>query len=194
MRLTELSIPHDREELSLELMVAGYSPLGSGDFADVYHKPGAAYVLKVFEPRDEAYRAFLTLARSHQDNPHFPKIIGKLVNIKNKWFAVRLEKLERYRYDSTLIYRYIRWRDERGKHDPQGMFAMELEDAFEFMEEYPKLQEACDLIIDNLLTQGGQSLAGHVPDFRQDIRNDNIMMRGNTIVIVDPIVPNKEMK
>ena len=54
--------------------------------------------------------------------------------------------------------------------------AMHQGDAFDFMQGYPKLEQACDLVIDNLL-----------PKFELDIKRDNIMMRGKTIVLSDPI-------
>lgn len=176
MKISELYIPDDRESMSLELMLADYKHLGAGSFGDVYYKPGATYVLKVFTATDTAYQAYIALARAHPENPHFPKFFGKLVRLNSKFLAIRMEKLERYTYNSSLIAQYVRYRDEPIP-DQTSYFAMTMADTMEFMEEYPELQQACDLIIDNLSGK-----------FRLDINNDNLMLRGRKIVITDPVV------
>lgn len=181
-RLDELSRPADMKDVFTLLAKAGYQQKMENDapgaFGAVWHKPGAPYVLKIFSSSDYAYEAFLKLAMAHQDNPHFPKIFGKLVKITPKYYGVRLEPLTPYKYDSTTIRRYTRYRNymHNADVDPNSIVAMEYEDCLEFLYEYPQLKEALDLIIDGLLDIYGN-----------DISNKNLMMRGKTIVITDPV-------
>lgn len=181
-RLDELSIPPDMKDAGEVLTKAGYEQQKANDapgaFGSVWRKGDTPYVLKIFSSSDYAYEAFLTLAMKHQDNPHFPKIFGKMVKVTPKYNAVRIEPLTPYKADSTLIRRYTRYRNYmRGNTvDPNSIVAMEYEDCLEFLYEYPKLKEALDLIIDGLLGLYGN-----------DISNKNLMMRGSTIVITDPV-------
>jgi GNAT superfamily N-acetyltransferase len=181
-RLDELSIPPDLKDAGEVLKRAGYEQQmaneAPGAFGSVWRKPGAPYVLKIFSSSDYAYEAFLKLAMAHQDNPHFPKIFGKMLKVTPKYNAVRIEPLTPYKYDSTLIRRYTRYRNymQNNDVDPNSIVAMEYEDSLEFLYEYPKLKEALDLIIDGLLDVYGN-----------DISNKNIMMRDKTIVITDPV-------
>lgn len=183
MRLTELSRPEDMKDATAVLKKAGYEQQAANDApgsqGSVWQKPGAPYVLKIFSAGDKAYQAFVQLAMRHQDNPHFPKFFGKMIKVTPKYYAVRIEPLTPYKYNSTLMYRYTKLRNYMagGGVDPNSMSAMEYDDCMEFLEEYPKLKEALDLIIDGLLDV-----------FDNDIANKNIMMRGKTIVITDPVI------
>lgn len=171
-RIDELSLPPNRISADQVLRNAGYLRIGSGGYAAVYHKPGAAYVLKVFAASDAPYIEFLKLAQAHQDNPHFPKFKGKMVKVTPVYNAIRMEKLSPYKHDETHITNYIKYRDA---HAPAGSWTAEvLDNAMETMEYNPSLKEACDLIIDNL-------------PFNCDMKRDNIMMRGDTLVIIDPV-------
>ncbi len=179
IRIDELYRPKSVDDASLHLLVGGYSPLGKGAYGEVWYKEGSSYVLKLFTTEDTAYVDFLKLAKQHQDNPSFPKFFGKLIRINDSVYAVRMEKLTKYKYDPTLIYKYMRYRDDnyvRNEADATSLVAMEFADSMEFMEDHQDLQAACDLIIDNLL-----------PKYRLDIKQDNFMMRGGTIVITDPV-------
>lgn len=175
-RLDELSRPPLRADATVVLKNAGYKRLGRGAFASVFHKPGKDYVLKVFSAKDEAYLAFIALAKTHL-NPHFPRFLGKIVKVTDDYCAIRMELLKPYRYDPSQIDLYIRTRDWVPE-DPNSYYAQQVEDAREFMGYRPELKLACDLIVDKLLTR---------PGIERDIRQDNIMMRGDTIVLTDPV-------
>ena len=171
---TNAYITEDRMSLDVaaqHLEKNGYEFLGAGSYGTVLQKPGVPYVLKLFGANDLAYISFIELARKNEANPHFPRFYGKLVKVTNDYYAIRMEPLDRYRYDSTLIYVYMRDRNYYRDNEPSDQFY----DAMELMEEYPLLQQACDIILDNL------------QNFKIDIRNDNLMLRGKTIVITDPI-------
>lgn len=173
-RLDEISRPASRLDADQVLRRAGYQRLGKGSFGAVYQKPGRPYVLKVISSRDRSYLDFIALARAHSTNPHFPRFYGKLVRVTPEYYGVRMEPLKPYRHDPTTIADYLTLRDYQG--NPNSYLSMRRDDAFEFMEEYPDLRAACDLIIDNLLTK-----------YPHDIKQDNLMLRGNTIVITDPV-------
>lgn len=175
-RIDEVTRPKSIYDASQKLIAAGYDVLGSGAFGRVFRKPGSPHVVKLFSALDTSYLAFIALAQTHP-SPHFPKFIGKVVRVTDDYYAVRTEPLTPYRGDSTLIDRYIRYRDAKWE-DPQGLTAMQFDDAVEFMEEHPTLRVACDLLKDHLLTN---------PEFRTDLHNGNIMMRGSTMVLSDPV-------
>lgn len=173
--ITELSRPKDRVTAHEVLTRAGYRLLGNGSFASVYQKPGAHYVLKLFDADDHAYMAFLSLVAQHP-NPHFPKFFGKSVRVSPGFSAVRMEPLGKYRGDPDLLSFYVRCRDIP---NPLPDTQMRLGDADELFYELPDLKVAIDLLIDHL---------GH---FRFDIRQDNIMSRGSQLVITDPVVTHE---
>jgi hypothetical protein len=172
--ITELTRPNTRLQADERLRQAGYSRLARGDFGAVYERPGANFVLKVFANSDAAYLAFLELARAHSDNPHFPKFFGKLVRITPVYSAIRMEKLAPYRGNPSAIDVYLRLSNYYREH-PNGPSG-EMGDAMEFMEYHPELKAACDLIADNLR-----------PQYQLDIKQSNLMVRGSTIVLIDPV-------
>ena len=184
MRINELTRPQKSNHAANILHDAGYKVLGRGSFGSVFEKPGANYVLKLFEEYDVAYRSFIDLVRRFP-NPHFPKFYGKLVRVSDEYYAIRMEKLDPYRGNEEMIRVYIMNRDYKpDKRDLHRQFYLDILDAKDFMEENPSLKEACGLIIDHL-----------APHFRIDIKQDNLMVRGKTtIVITDPVVGSTEKK
>lgn len=172
-RIEEIARPPNRAEADWVLQNAGYRRLGNGSFGAVYQKPGNPYVLKVFTPADKAYLDFLALARAHADNPHFPRFFGKIVPVTPAYSAIRMERLEPYTDDPLLIADYFDLRD----WSPDNNYgAMRRGEAIEYMESHPQLREACDLIMDHL-----------TPKYRIDIKPDNLMLRGKTVVLTDPV-------
>jgi hypothetical protein len=179
MRLNELSLPRETEELDELLHSRGWEKLGEGNYASVYSKPGITYALKVFE-RDSAYLAFLKLIASHP-NPHFPKIIGRL-RVTEKYRAVRMEKLrpqqsvavDGYHVKvSALLSAYLIAK----RHRLNDIQERNLELATSYLTDKPTLVAALDLISDELLGK-----------FHLDLNEANIMMRADgTPVITDPI-------
>lgn len=176
--LQEFTRPKDMDAADAVLIQAGYKHLGSGAYANVYHKPGKPYVLKVFTRFDTAYLAYIALVQS-QSNIHFPKFYGKLIKVTDSYYAIRTEHLERYdefadkERSVDVIGRYLFY----CAHPPRNPDQQEkFEVATKWMEEHASLKEACDIIAENLL-----------PKFHEDIHRNNIMMRGDVIVLTDPV-------
>ena len=157
MKISEITLPKTRENAQTILSRAGYETLGKGAFASVYEKPGRPYVIKLFSKEDDAYRAFIDLARKHP-NKHFPKFFGKLIQFPD-FYGIRMEKLAPYTGNSRYIRDYILF----GEDDTEEIMY------------HPELAEACDLIT---------TLLGK---YNLDIKDNNIMQRGNTLVFIDPV-------
>jgi hypothetical protein len=175
MRIFEITRPRGQKQADQVLRDSGYRRLASGSFGAVYQKEGGAYVLKVFSALDKAYHAFVELAKTNQDNPHFPKIFGKVVKVTPDYHAVRMEPLEPYKNDPHTLSIYMNYRDQIHQFSPQTFTRMSFEDALENFHDQPALKQACDLIVD------------HLSAFTLDIKQDNIMVRGKTLVFVDPV-------
>lgn len=158
--VTELSVPDTMKDAAKRLAASGYECLGGGSFGDVFYKSGADYVLKLFTNDDRAYIAFVKLAVANP-NKYFPKFHGSLIRVNDRYSAIRMEYLEPLKGDFWYdIYQYIHY----GRDETE-----------EFM--YNKeLSAACDLIKNKLLD-----------GFFLDIKGSNIMRRGNTPVITDPV-------
>lgn len=164
-RVDEITRPASQDEVYRILTKAGYDFLGQGSFGSVFEKPGANYVLKVFAANDDAYLAFIELARAHPDNPHFPKFTGKIVRVNDRFRAIRMEKLRPA--DSTVVD-YVDTYMNDWQHVPS------YDDAMQFLDWNPKLKEACDLIM-----QLGYEL---------DVNGSNCMGRADgTFVFTDPV-------
>ncbi len=172
-------MPSTAEEVDAMFQANGWEKM-SGYNADVYTKPNANYVVKVFE-RDSAYLAFLDLITKHP-NPHFPKLRGKmyLKQYDRLYNAVRLEKLtpiysvqvDAYTVRlSGMLNSYL----INKRHKLNDLQERNLELATEYLSDKPLLVEALDLI-DGLLDR--HSL---------DLNSDNIMARGDVPVIIDPV-------
>lgn len=171
--INELTIPDTFKGAVERLKSAGYNSLGSGYYGQVFEKPGADYVLKVFSNRDKAYTNFVNIARQNQDNPHFPKIKGSIVKVTDAYSAVRTEKLANYSGEyASVLEEYL----ETGslEHNNPDVKS-KLEKVFQ---EQPGLKDALDVIHSSLIKTGQ-----HENDFHMD----NMMSRGNTIVIIDPV-------
>lgn len=156
--LSELTVPKNYTSASVLLMQAGYRSLGYGAYGGVFQKPGANYVLKIFRNCDRAYMDFVKLAVANP-NPHFPKFYGKLVRINSKYSAIRMECLDFVvKNDWRRIKTYLVLDDDDGADIDRDMLI------------------ACDLIKEYLL-----------PKYTIDIKGSNVMYRGLTPVITDPV-------
>ncbi|MFD1936289.1 hypothetical protein ACFSKW_32940 [Nonomuraea mangrovi] len=65
------SITH--REATAELVLAGWTPCGVGDWATGLRSPDGLWVARVC-PFDPAYAAFLDLCRRRPDNPYLPRV------------------------------------------------------------------------------------------------------------------------
>lgn len=169
INLSEVTRPKQRGDVRKLLSNAGYEHKGSGQFGDVYKKPASPYVLKVFSANDAAYLSFLDLVRRHP-NPHFPKLFGKTVRLSDTTLAVRMEELEHGALLDALAAckPILQYMDPLSEDDEER--------GRDFMEAFPTLKQACDLIM--TLVESGHAL---------DISARNVMFRGRTIVFADPV-------
>jgi hypothetical protein len=150
------------------LATHGFKELGMGTFAGVYEKPGYPWMFKVFND-DPAYMMYLKYAIQHQSNPNVPKIKGNLLKINDETYAVRMEKLDNF--DSGLgdlqtMYFII---NVKRKHWTN-------EDINWLKKYYPGILQIID------------DLNKIKKSFEFDLHSGNIMLRGKTPVIVDPMV------
>lgn len=164
--VTELSVPATLKDATKRLAASGYKCIGGGSFGDVFYKSGSDYVLKLFTNNDRAYIAFVKLAVANP-NKYFPKFYSSLIRVNDKYSAIRMEYLEPLKGDFWYdIKEYILY----GKDETE-----------EFMYD-EELSTACNLI--RGLLDDGVGL---------DMKENNVMRRGNTPVITDPVVGDGEV-
>lgn len=138
-----------------------------GFFANVYQHPNYPYVAKVFV-NDNSYLKYFNYIKQNQSNPHVPKVRGKAVRIGNNAYVVRMEPLERVSSTDPVLRKYI------DPKLPLSVHSLIVDSNFPFLEEHHP--ELANLLGDVLrMTEG-------VPD----IHNENVMKRGDTLVITDP--------
>jgi hypothetical protein len=208
----EITRPDRQDSASKLLQSKGYKTLGSGYYATVLGKPETPHVLKLLDSTDKGYLEYVALAMA-VENPHFPKFRGKPFRVTREYYAVRLERLTpindnvckkygfKYNYQLLRILGSI---TESAKRGNQGNLSdndfLEMEFLFDddtgysdsenhvspnelarlkyenFKETHPELVNACILI------------GKHVDSSRSiDIHGGNVMMRGDTLVITDPV-------
>lgn len=187
----------------------GFERLGHGTWSNAYEKPGYPWVFKLFKD-DPAYLWYYKFCKANQNNPHVPKIKGGLIKISNDTFCVRMEKLEPWpdtpEYKQLYVMMYIalykvesaplvnkthqtfrvlysrngehKQRIEKRpfQHSVTPEQARKEQEAEDFLKQhYPQLLPILDAI------------AEHNSSFRTDLHQGNIMLRGNTPVITDPV-------
>lgn len=151
----------------------GFKALGQGYHGAVYEKPGYPYVFKVYKD-DPAYETFVRWAMAHQSNPNVPRFKGKPLRIAPGTYVVRMENLE----------------PMHGAH-------------FDLVRVLTRLSDEWDYIKDldgdmpremSWLDRNHPGIAEIVSvahnawrDYVLDSHRDNIMLRGDTPVVVDPI-------
>jgi len=134
----------------------GFKRVGSGKYASVFLHSKYPYALKIFM-KDSAYLRWIDFAKKNQKNPFVPKIRGKVVKITPVIYAIRLEKLDRYSYGG-------------GK---------------KFMSEYARWAK------DKNYKSSDPDIQAVLEEFAKnksllDLHGENMMMRGNQLVIIDP--------
>lgn len=174
-QLDEITRPNDLDEARNVLYNAGYVTLGSGGYGEVFYKPNSNsnFVLKLFKSMDTGYMEFIKIAQA-SNNIHFPVFRGKMMKITNQYYAIRMERLYEMPYtietDKTtiLIWEYV----ESPNHP------MIIERMKKLEETQPGIIEACD-ILHMALNRLGTDI---------DLHTGNFMLRGKTIVIIDPFI------
>lgn len=131
----------------------------------MYKRPGDRYVIKVFN-QDPGYLEYLDYVLANQSNPHVPKIRGRYMKINDDTYAVRMEELtdmdNDYRSEDRRILQMIEGADFR--HAAQNAY---------LQEHLPQLAQ----LMRDLDKMG----------LENDIYYGNVMKRGDTLVITDPV-------
>lgn len=153
-------------ELEDNLEAGGFKKyvIGTGLYSSVLSRPDLNYVVKIFY-KDPGYETYLTYMTKYQNNPHVPKIRGKVMAVGRGFKVVRLERLESYSYKPDqqksleIIDDYVsksKFHRERDKKD------------FPYQQMIP--------VLDDILKHTGL-----------DLHTGNIMFRGSVPVITDPL-------
>lgn len=178
--INEISRPDTQEDADKILNKAGYKRLGHGSFGAVYEKGDK--IIKTFTSQDAAYLLYIKEVLKHKNNPHFPKIYGKPIRITSEYYGIKIEKLKP---GTDIRYDYIREYIINVNYVNQKQMS-ELR-FYDYVKQFGKpFEEACKVIA-NLLNNN--------PSMKIDLYhgNENIMMRGNTIVFVDPVYDDKDI-
>lgn len=189
MKLTELTRPTHLGHAASILRSHGYTSV-SGGYGTVFTRGDQNYVLKLFGSEDHAYRAFVHMVRNNP-NKHFPRFHGNYIRVSPEFYAVRMEKLDvfvdtrPYSSIQNLLAIYINDTYERsqGREPPiNPSMQLVIDNAHKYVNSDNELKAACDLIVPML--------------YRYDLdlyhRSANLMLRGSTIVITDPLKINTD--
>jgi hypothetical protein len=185
MRISELTIPNTRGEAAKILQQAGYKPVGKGSFSSVWGKPDDRWVIKLFRPADVAYSRFLHLVKA-VPNEHFPIIRGQPMRLSKSYYGVRIERLStpspKMRNLVMACWDYLgalnmidEFKSSKDKELINGLRASI--NTLRFNE--PTLADALDLIHKYVLAGNEQII--------NDVSMQNIGMRDNTLVFMDPV-------
>ncbi len=171
--------PKWHNQLDDMLSKYGYVGLGQGAHGSVYENPNTKKVIKVFS-RDSHYIEWIKFARAHQDNPWVPKFRSNLISLKKLanpgWlhetpadvYAVALEKLTPLSSDDPFPYQFIVF--VRNYKTPTWD---------------PPPAKFRDLLEDSQFLEVVDFLQANIKGF--DIVRENIMLRGDQLVITDPL-------
>jgi hypothetical protein len=151
----------------------GFNVLSGGEFSLVFENPKLQQVVKVYN--DECYDNFIALCKANSDNPHLPKFKGTSVRPRPNARMIRIERLQNMsdaEYKILGINRLLRIAKDLAFNVEPG--------EWEVPPESQSLLDAFVLICKNL---------PHGKCFI-DMHEGNIMLRGNTPVIIDPFAPD----
>lgn len=142
---------------------------GSGTRGIVFKRPNDPYVIKIFLD-DPQYLTYVQYALKHQDNPHVPRLRGKIMRIYDEVYAVRIEELQPVKTEALNDHQ----KELLKTLITSNTFGELARDDYIKFEE-PRLHE---------LFRDLSDLYGKIT--RTDIITDNVMMRDNVFVITDP--------
>lgn len=145
--------------------------LGSGFYARVYARPQDDFVIKIFR-QDPGYSRFLNYVFEHAKNPYVPKLKGKIIKLPNNYSLVRIEKLKRIDVD---LFNGILFA-ANNPHDKPLIKTVN--------QTYPGLLDFIAELKD-MVKYSGNTIAF-------DLHRNNMMMRGETPVIIDPFAEPME--
>lgn len=166
----------------------GFTRYGKGEFAGVYGKPGYNFIIKLFAIEDHGFQEYLGFVRTHQSNPYVPKLKGKPVKVTPTVAAVQMEKLTPVRiqglvnrfeelvmdYDGIMSY----WKDPNAPSDSWADYDYDSK-TLEILKFFPNVRTDANL----------QEICQYLTNFYGDIdiHAGNLMMRGDQLVVTDPL-------
>lgn len=177
-----------RDAANRKLEQHGFELLSDlGQHSTIWQHPSLDYVLKVYDKGDRGYARFVDLVKRNQTNPHFPKLRGSPVSVTPDVVALRLEKLSPWKFDRNdpdhaaidWLLAYIdepKWKDHFNAISDANLKAS----IKRFIKKWPQFTKAIGLMVDAVGQRG---------EIGFDLHDDNIMMRGNCPVIIDPFAP-----
>ncbi len=186
--LGEFYRPATIDDAERKLYSAGWKKIGRGVFGSAYSHPNKDYILKLFK-RDVAYKKYLDLIQA-KGNAHFPKLRGLPMKVNNNYSAVRMEKLkplsassddQRELHNQAQDYiRCLKKLDSFHIHNDRDIPQAKqlIKNLSEFSSQHPELADALNLIHKHVFKTTG---AGW------DLHGGNVMFRGKTLVITDPV-------
>jgi len=191
----------------------GIQSLGKGMYGQVFQHPTMPnVVVKLLLETDPMYQKYVTFCQKHQSNPYVPKIIGvesaqKAFDTKDRW---NLEQANLY-----LVFMEKLTPASNKQYKAFGDYAANLANT-QWRKQYSKKRtDIADKINDSTLFWGGEETANELsrpniwryletqkvdknlavlakfffPDgLYLDIHQNNVMMRGQQIVIIDPFM------
>jgi hypothetical protein len=164
----------EKKNLSTHLAELGWTLIGHGQFSLVYGNPKFNYVLKIFTQDTPGSIEWLEYVVANQNNPFLPRVYGKMWRISHTAYAVRMERLMPFKSKTDPVFaKYID--PELQSRHWEEIF---VEENTEFLEaNWPDLASAFETILDLSQYNGDD-----------DLNLSNIMKRGNSLVITDPVV------
>lgn len=157
------------EELQDNLESNGFKKyvVGLGFYSSVLSRPDLNYVVKIFKD-DYGYEEYLKYIVKYQNNPHVPKMRGKVLTVGLRFKVVRLEKLTPldpnnnfHSQISENIWNYLYLNKADNEPDREIL-----------EKQFPQIIPVLDYIMQYS---------------RIDFHEGNIMFRGDVPVITDPL-------
>jgi hypothetical protein len=142
--------------------------IGTGLYSSVLSRPDLNYVVKIFN-NDPGYETYLTYIMKYQNNPHVPKLRGKVISVGPSFKVVRLERLEPYSYKPNqqkslvMIDDYV---------DAYTIYGNKAKRHLSYQFPYPEMIP----LLHDILQHSGL-----------DMHSGNTMFRGDVPVITDPL-------
>ena len=171
-----------------------FKVIGEGAYSSVWKSDTEKFIVKINNGYglDEGYLKFVDFCHKNKNNPHLPKM-GKIKKYKD-WYIVFIEKLEPTYLDYTVsigLKRFVRYffgPNTSLQHDDltdKDMF----EKLFKRKASEYKLPDELKSqdMIDALFVLFKFIVEYNINDMSLDLHGGNIMLRGNTIVITDPV-------
>ena len=150
--------------------------LGEGSYSSVFQSPTENFVVKVNKGYiDQGFLKFVDFCHKNKGNLHLPKI-GEIKKF-DKFYIVFIEKLE----------------SNNGEHDNDDI-ALDIEKLVLMSDSYEKVMKDIKSFYSEDIVKQIIECADILKDFLKnkklfvDLHGENIMWRGNILVITDPVI------